>query len=49
MFDYLTNLDNGVLNSYLSSSSVLQYNNDLELYIEVIDKLLKVLRRKRRI
>jgi hypothetical protein len=46
MFDYLTNLDNAVLNSYLSSSSVLQYTNDLELYIEVIDKLLKVLEEK---
>lgn len=44
MYEYLKNLDNTILNTYLLSSSVLgKYNNDLELCIEVIDKLIKIL------
>jgi hypothetical protein len=46
IYDYLRNLDNVVLNDYFSSYSVLQYNNDLEFCIEVIDKMIKVLEDK---
>ena len=43
IYDYLRNLDNVVLNDYALTNSVLQYNNDLELCIEVIDKMIKIL------
>lgn len=43
IYDYLRNLDNVVLNDYFRTYSVLQYNNDLEFCIEVIDKMIKVL------
>lgn len=43
IYDYLKNLDNVSLNNYLESCSVLQYNNDLEFCIEIIDKTIKVL------
>jgi hypothetical protein len=46
IYDYLRNLDNVILNDYLSSNSVLQYNNDLEFCIELIDKTIKVLEDK---
>jgi len=46
IYDYLRNLDNVVLNAYFNTNSVLQYGNDLELYIEVIDKTIKVLEDK---
>jgi hypothetical protein len=42
IYDYLRNLDNVALNDYFSSYSVLQYNNDLELCVEVIDKMIKI-------
>jgi len=43
IYDYLRNLDNDVLNDYFTTSSVLNYNNDLELYVEVIDKMVGIL------
>ena len=46
IYDYLKNLDNVVLNNYFNSYSVLQYNNDLEFCIEIIDKMIKILEEK---
>ena len=46
IYDYLRNLDNVVLNDYFNTYSVLQYNNDLEFCIEVIDKMIIVLEEK---
>ena len=46
IYDYLRNLDNVVLNAYFNAYTVLQYNNDLEICIEVIDKLIKVFEEK---
>jgi hypothetical protein len=43
IYDYLRNLDNSILFDYFNSYSVLAYNNDLELYIEVINKMIKIL------
>lgn len=42
IYDYLRNLDNVVLNDYLNSHTVLQYTNDLEFCIEIIDKVIKI-------
>lgn len=46
IYDYLRNLDNVVLNDYFRSSSVLQYHNDLEFCVDIIDKTIKVLEDK---
>jgi hypothetical protein len=46
IYDYLRNLDNVELNDYFNSYRVLQYNNDLDFCIEVIDKTIKVLEEK---
>jgi len=43
IYDYLRNIDNVGLNDYFNSYSVLQYNNDLEFCIEIIDKMIKIL------
>jgi len=43
IYNYLQNIDNVVLNDYFKSNSVLQYNNDLEFCVEVIDKTIKIL------
>lgn len=46
IYDYLKNLDNVILNEYFNTTSVLQYSNDLEFCIEIIDKMIKVLEEK---
>ena len=43
IYDYLRNLDNSSLFDYFNRYSVLNYNNDLELYLEVLDKMLTIL------
>lgn len=46
IYDYLISLDNVVLNDYFNEHSVLQYNNDLEFCIEIINKMIKILEEK---
>lgn len=46
IYDYLKNLDKNELNAYFSTSSVLQYSNDLEFCVEIIDQLIKVFEEK---
>jgi hypothetical protein len=42
IYDFITSLDNDILNDYYSTCTILSYNNDLELYIEIIDSLILV-------
>jgi len=42
IYDFLRNLDNITLNSYFNSHQVLQYQNDLEFCVEVIDAMIKI-------
>jgi hypothetical protein len=42
IYDYLRNLDNASLIDYFNTYTVLQYNNDLEFCIEIIDKMIKI-------
>jgi hypothetical protein len=42
IYDFLVSLDNEQLNSYYRSCSILSYENDLQLYIEIIERLLKI-------
>jgi hypothetical protein len=46
IYDYLINLDNVILNEYFNTYSVLQYNNDLEFCVEVINKMITILEDK---
>lgn len=42
IYDYLKNLDNTIFYDYLMSHTVLQYKNDLEFCVEIIDKMIKI-------
>lgn len=42
IYDYLRNLDNVILNDYFNSHTVLQYSNDLEFCVEIIDNVIKI-------
>ena len=41
-YNYLTALDNEILNGYFNTCTILAYNNDLELYIEIVETLIIV-------
>ena len=41
-YNYLTALDNEILNDYFNTCTILAYNNDLELYIEIVETLIVV-------
>lgn len=42
IYDFITSLDNEILNDYNNTCTILSYNNDLELYIEIVDSLILV-------
>ena len=42
IFNFMTAIDNEILNDYNNTCTILSYNNDLELYIEIIDSLILV-------
>jgi len=46
IYDYLRNLDYSVLIDYFSTYTVLRYNNDLELCVEVIDNMIVILEKE---
>ena len=43
IYDYLRNLDILTLNNYYLTNTVLNYNNDLEFCIELIDSMISVM------
>ncbi len=42
IFDFLKSLDNESLITYHNTNSVVSYDNDLELYIEIIEIIMKI-------
>jgi hypothetical protein len=43
---YVISLDNDILNDYNNTCTILSYDNDLELYLEIIDALIKIYEEK---
>ena len=42
IYNFLTGLDYDCLKAYFETNSVLSYTNDLELYIEILDGVIKI-------
>jgi hypothetical protein len=42
IYNFVINLDNEILNDYNNTCSILSYDNDLELYIEIVDSLIVI-------
>jgi len=42
IYKYTTSLDNDILNDYYISRTILGYNNDLELYLEIVETLINI-------
>jgi hypothetical protein len=43
IYDYIRTLDNEIIIHYYSNKTILSYENDLELLIEIIDKMIFIL------
>jgi hypothetical protein len=43
IYDFIKSVDNDGIFEYHSTSTVLSYNTDLDLFIEIIDRMLEVL------
>jgi hypothetical protein len=46
IYDYLTNIDNDELIAYHCTCSILSYNNDLELILEILDRIITIFEEK---
>jgi hypothetical protein len=46
VYMYVISLDNDILNDYNNTCTILSYDNDLELYLEIIDALIKIYEEK---
>lgn len=42
IYNFLSSIDNEVLNDYNNTCTILSYNNDLELCIEVLEAAIKI-------
>jgi hypothetical protein len=42
IYNFLIALDNEVLNEYYYRRTILSYNNDLELYVEILDVMISI-------
>jgi hypothetical protein len=40
IYNFVTSIDNEILNDYNSTCTIISYDNDLQLYIEIIDALI---------
>lgn len=46
IYDFMSTLDNELLNLYNNTCTILSYNNDLELSIVIIDSLIQIFEKK---
>jgi hypothetical protein len=42
IYDFMTTVGDETLNQYKSTSNIFSYNDDLELYVEIIDELISI-------
>ena len=42
IYDFITSLDNDILNDYNNTCTILSYDNDLQLYVEILDSLISI-------
>ena len=43
IYDYIRTVDNEMISEYINNKTILSYNNDLELLIEIIDRMIEIL------
>ena len=43
IYDYIRSIDNEMIFEYISNKTILSYENDLELLVEIIDRMIYIL------
>lgn len=46
VFGFIIGVDNEILNDYNNTCTILSYDNDLQLYLEIVDSLIKIYEEK---
>lgn len=46
VYEFVSSIDNEILNDYNNTCTIISYDNDLQLYVEIIDTLIKVYEEK---
>ena len=46
IYEFTKSLDNNILNDYFNKNSIILYENDLTLYLEIVDALIKIFENK---
>ena len=42
IFNFMAAIDNEILNDYNNTCTIISYDNDLQLYIEILDELIHI-------
>jgi hypothetical protein len=42
IYNFITGVDNQILNDYYNTCTIISYDNDLQLYVEILDELIKI-------
>jgi hypothetical protein len=46
IYKFLISLDNNILNDYNNKCTILSYNNDLELYVEILNSCISIFEKR---
>lgn len=46
VYEFVSSIDNEILNDYNNTCTIISYDNDLQLYIEIVDTLIKIYEEK---
>ncbi len=46
VYEFIVNLDNEILNDYNNTCTIISYDNDLQLYVEIVETLIKIYEEK---
>lgn len=46
IFNFINNINDDIINEYINNGTILSYDNDLELFIEIMDKVLLIFEAK---
>lgn len=46
VYHFMINLDNEILNDYNNTCTIISYDNDLQLYVEIVDRLISIYEEK---
>jgi hypothetical protein len=46
VYEFVSSIDNEILNDYNNTCTIISYDNDLQLYVEIVETLIKIYEEK---